>query len=457
MAKRSPNFQEIPVNIVGSSKFGRYNKISGEKTYNMIISDDWLVPLSGYEKVKTLINNGEGRGIYNSSRLKKIILVVDSTVFLVDNSLVIASLATIDSHTGGVSIAENNANQIAICDQQFIYIFNYATSVFSKITTDFTPAYVDFQNGYFIAAEANQPKWRLSALNDGTSWSANPENVGEFQTKPDNVKACVAFPGKSNLLMVMGENVSQLWLDTGSQLFPYSLNTNFNIDYGCISSATIAKSDKFIIWLGSNEKSGLAIMYTDGGEAQQLSGDGINFLLAKITNPEEAFAFLYKQDGHLIYQLTFPFEEDNLTIIYDFNTQQFFHLCDENMNYHIAHKCVFYNMSSDIYTFNTNEIPRVRVCENIRTPDSSPFIGNNLTFTLEQGEGTEIERIDLSVSRDGGTTYGSSYGIELNALGNRKNRMVYWNLGHANDFVPQFRFWGKGRFVASNGILSVFQ
>jgi hypothetical protein len=472
MTKKSPVFDEIPINIVGSSKFGRYPKISSEKTYNMIISDGWLVPLSGYTAIKELIQNGLGRGIYNSNRFRHIVLVVDNGIFIVDSNLLIVQIATMDSYIGDVTIAENNANQLAICDQTNIYIFNYNTSVFQKITTDFTPGYIEFQNGYFIASESNQPKWRLSALNDGTNWPAAPQNVGEFETKPDNVKACVAFPGKSNLLMVMGENVSQLWLNVGSILFPYQLNTNFNIDYGCISAATIAKSDQFIAWLGSNEKSGLAIMYSSGGDVKQISTDGINFLLARITNPKVAFGFFYKQDGHLLYQVTFPDADDNLTLIYDFNNGQFFHLCDENMDFHIARKTVFFNgdyyflgtndgtfykMSSDIYTFNGNEIPRIRVCENIRLPDASPFIANNLSVTLEQGEESDIARIDLSISRDGGVNFGSSYGIDLNSSGYRQNKLVYCGLGYGNDMVLQYRFWGQGRFVVNNAILSIYQ
>lgn len=43
--------QQVPVNVVGSSTFGRYPKISLETTYNMFISDDWLVNYAGFQKV----------------------------------------------------------------------------------------------------------------------------------------------------------------------------------------------------------------------------------------------------------------------------------------------------------------------------------------------------------------------------------------------------------------------
>ncbi len=77
----SPNTMNVPFNMVGSTVFGRYNKISSEQTYNMIISDDWMVPYAGYQAVLTLSTTGKGRGIFNSSRSNRIIAVAGIQVF----------------------------------------------------------------------------------------------------------------------------------------------------------------------------------------------------------------------------------------------------------------------------------------------------------------------------------------------------------------------------------------
>ena len=47
----TPKSEQIPINIVGSSSFGDWPKISLEKTYNMFESDGWLVPYPGWHKV----------------------------------------------------------------------------------------------------------------------------------------------------------------------------------------------------------------------------------------------------------------------------------------------------------------------------------------------------------------------------------------------------------------------
>ena len=52
--RQTPNAKQEPVNIVGGSTFGRYRKISSEKTYNMFITDEWLVNTAGYQKAYEL-------------------------------------------------------------------------------------------------------------------------------------------------------------------------------------------------------------------------------------------------------------------------------------------------------------------------------------------------------------------------------------------------------------------
>lgn len=469
---RSQTIKHVPLNIAGSTKFGRYPKISNEVTYNMIISDGWLVPYAGYRKVEPVLNGGVGRGIFSSVPLQKLIVIIDDLVYTVDKSGIYNKVGVLGTLNGDVSIDENDAKQIAICDGSALYIYDYGAGTFTKPVLDFVPGYIAFQDGYFIAPVKNEPKWRLSDVNDGTSWPAAPQNVGLFQTKPDTVQACVRLPGRGNNLFVMGSTVTEVWTDVGYKLFPYQRSSSFNIDYGCLNSATIATGDTFVIWLGVNEKSGPTIIYSDGSDYKQISTDGINYRFSHLISPKSCYGFLFKQDGHLVYQITFYDPRDNFSLAYDFNTQSFFSPCSTTMGYHPVKKIAYangtyyfvsiddgnlYEMNSLITTFDGEEIPRVRVCAPMRMDDSLPFVVNSLGFTLEQGESNDKPRIDLSVSIDGGVTFGNSFAIELNDIANRRNRLVVWNLGYTNDFVAQMRFWGFGRFVIANGYVDIYQ
>jgi hypothetical protein len=65
-----------------------------------------------------------------------------------------------------------------------------------------------------------------------------------------------------------------------------------------------------------------------------------------------------------------------------------------------------------------------------------------------------LPHVDLSISIDGGATFGNEWAYYLPPIGHRKNRLMWWQIGLANDFVPQFKFWGLGRFVATDGIVN---
>jgi hypothetical protein len=498
MKTASPVTNNMPLDIVGSSTYGRDPKILSSRTFNMIIADSWLVDFAGYKYILSLATSRNGRGIFTSIPGNRVIAVVGNAVFSIEIFAVSQSLEKfyqvsnpgfIDSFSGDVFIEENNTNQIAICDQHNIYIYNYVKLTFQQaiLPEGFIPGFVTYQNGRFIAPDTNSSVWGLSQVGDGLNWfwGASGEPVlGAIQTKPDLAQAAIRVPGRGNLLFVMGKTVTELWTDVGSPTFPYQRSTTMNVDYGCASPATIAASDEMIAWLGINEKSGPTILYSSGNGLNQVSTDGINYQLSKLNYPAKSCGFFLKLSGHLCYQLTFYDPTDNFSLIYDFTTKSFFDVTDENMNYHIARRVAFfdntyyfvslndgnlYELSPELFTFQyaTQEydMPRVRVCKNIRQPNSFRFIANNATVTLEQGN--DINNvvgnvnyqpgIALSVSRNGGISFGTFSKKDLNLIGNRINRINWWQIGSANDMVLQFRFWGQGPWRVTNGTVSTYQ
>lgn len=469
MKPAGPGLQSIPLDIVGSNQFGRYPKISYEQTINMIVSDDALVPYAGYVLVASLYNERIGRGLFSSINGNKMIAVVGERVFAIDVNLNPTLVGTLSTSSGAVSIDENNAQQIAICDQSNIYIYNYLTGAFGKATLPFIPGYVAFQDGYFIAPGLDTNRWYLSAPNNGLVWTAAPATVGLFQTKPDTPVAIVRQPGREGRIFVIGNNTTESWYDTAYTLFPYQRDLNY-IDYGTANAATVAFTENFVCWVSQNEKSGPAIVYSNGGPVTKISTDGIDYLLAQLNFPGNSFGFFFRQDGHVIYQVTWP--TDNLSLAYDFNTGRFYTLTDINGNYHIAQKLVYFNdtyyfvsavdgnlyeMTTQQLTYNGNEIPRTRVCKPIALPDRSPFVINSFTFPLEMGQPSTPQAAFLSLSFDGGQSFGGSIQYPLNAQGLAQNRVTWWQCGYGNEVMPQFRWYGNSRFVAKNGEVTIYQ
>jgi len=495
----TPEHIPVPVDVAGSSTFGRDPKIQASRTFNMLLADGWLVDTYGYTNVLTLSQDFKGRGLFASTRGDFLVAVVgDSVVRLtpliqMGNPLTTFAsnpIGTIGSFSGDVFIAENNTNQVAFCDLSALYVYDYVADTFqiAVLPPGVIPGYVTYQNGFFIIVDRITANWYLSAPGDGLSWlwgaSGTPVS-GSIQTKGDLATAVIRVAGRGNLLFVMGRTVTEQWTGVPSTLFPYQRSTSTNIDYGCVNPATLASSDQITAWLGSNEKSGAVIMFSEGTDIQQISTDGWNFKFAQLKHPEDSSAFFLKISGHLLYQLTFYNAEDNFSLIYDFTTKKFFDVTDENMNYHILREVAYfegryygisfndgniYQLEESTHVYNygdgdIKEIPRIRVCSNIRAPNQLRFVLTNFSFTMEQGNDPDHivpqlsyqPRVALSLSKDGGYEFSSYLRKDLRRLGVRANRLVWWQLGSMNDLVLQIRYFGEGPWRCTNGIANLWQ
>lgn len=528
----TPGGTQIPVRIVGSSIFGRHPIISDERTWNMFISDDWLINFAGYKQAVEILPLGvEGRGLFHSTRGNFLLTVLGSNVYRIDANLGFTFLFSIGTTTGEVFMDENLSSQVAIVDgSPNAYIYNYTTESIGAIVWDntgggttFTPNYVTYQNTYFIFGNGDHTtsgsQWFVYRSGFNPTTLANPLQLNwvqtlTLQTKPDFALACIRIPSHGNNLLVLGSTVAEIWTNvTGIQI--YQRQSSINIDYGVASVSTIAASDDMVAWLGINEKSSPAIMVMTGGQAQRISTDGIDYLLSTVQHPEKSTAMFYRQDGHVFYILTFFDEADDFSIMYDFTTGKFFDITDWDFTYHPARQMAYFNnqiyfvslkqgslmhISTDLTTISTDvqndyEIPRVRKCDTYRLPGSDRFIVNQFSFTVENGvepnvdfqyecdgyilgevsgqimyseddlpllvEGGSCEiyrpRIDVSCSKNGGETYGNAVPYYMHATGHYKNQPRFNQLGEANQFTIQMRFWGFGSVAIANGMLEVRQ
>jgi hypothetical protein len=532
MTIMTPRATEVPVRIVGSSVFGRHPIISDERTWNMFISDDWLINFAGYRQAAEILTDpSEGRGLFHSTRGNFLIAVLGANIYRIDGNLGYTFLFSLGTSTGEVFMDENLSSQIAIVDGSATsYIYNYAVGTVSAVVWDygasgiaFTPNYVTYQNTYFIFGNAD-------TTSSGSQWYVyqsgfNPTTLADpyklvwvqtltLQTKPDFAKACIRIPSHGNNLLVLGSTVAEIWTNVaGIQI--YQRQSSINIDYGVASVSTIAASDDMIAWLGINEKSSPAIMVMMGGQAQRISTDGIDYLLNRVAQPQQSTAMFYRQDGHVFYILTFFAPEDNFSIMYDFTTQKFFDITDWDFSYHPARQMSYFNneiffvslkqgslmrISTDITSISTDvqndyEIPRIRKCDTYRLPGSERFIVNQFSFTIENGVEPDVDyhfecdgyilgeesgsimyseddypllveggscqiympRIDVTLSKNGGETYGNAVSYYMHKTGNYKNQPRFNKLGEANQFTIQMRFWGFGAVVVANGKIEVYQ
>ena len=544
----TPKAELVPIQVAGSSTFGRYSKIASGLTYNMFISDSWLVNFAGYKRVIEMIadNVGEGRGLFHSARGDILIAVIGSIVFQITSDLNYSQIGILTTSSGEVFIDENLNNQICIVDGARAYIYNYktVTGIVPQTSVTFNPSYVCFHNTYFLFGNNSRENvgafWYAYVYDaaDTSGASIKQQTQLALSTKPDFAIAVTRLPGQANNVLVFGTGVCEIWTQVGG-LENYRRNSSVNIDYGCRSVSTIAANDQYTAWLGANENNSPVIMvYSQSSGLTRISTDGIDYLLDSIRFPEDSTAMFYKQDGHLFYHITFFNPADNLTLVYDFNTQKFFNLSDQGGDYHPARSMVYFNNApyfislnnASLYVTNTNlttynenlgndpalfnseinyEIPRTRICESISKPDSGRFVANSFVLTMAQGDdpyttGADLApgsqddiitesgspivtqtgnqmitqnsstgggsypyfnnnlttvyrpRIDMAISKDGGTTWSNYVARALNPIGKRKNIITWNNMGVANDLTIKLRFNTVSNIVCSDGLVEIY-
>lgn len=438
----TPKSEQLPLDIVGSSKFGDYPKISLEKTYNMFHSDGFLVPYPGYHKVVELLAGAgrEGRGLFRSFRGDFMVAVIDNAVYKVNLNLGLELVGFLATSSGEVFMDENLSQQICIVDGTNMYIYNYAlnsvtqqSDIFIQSGGPLRPNYVTYHNTFFLigngATDGNGSRWFAYQRATDTTITMHTEMA--LQTKPDNALAIVRIPGQASNVLVFGGAVCEVHTQTGGlnrtgQPQDYQRNNSISIDEGCLSVSTIATNNTFIAWLGISDGNMPAIVLMQGQQTKRISTDGIDFFLQTLKAPEKSTAMMYRLNGHLFYHLTFFDPADNVTLLYDIGEDKFYHLSDHNLDFHPARSMVFFNanqndildevpqnifflsikggniyqlsqkFTSIVEDINTDleagvdpnlvfEMQRIRICRPIRFPTSMPFKANQLCFTIEMG------------------------------------------------------------------------
>lgn len=439
-----PNFRQtsqstsVPLVLAGSSTFGKFPKISAERTYNCYLSDGWLVSFAGYKKVLQFpsgetnpttgasipITQGEGRGIFHSIRGNLMIVVINQKVFVVDQNLGVTPLPLdLDTSTGEVFMDENLSNQICIVDGSAAYIYNWANPAnLTKQTitaTNLIPNFVAFHNTYFLFGNKLTTNngnlwWAYERASDTTIQPVSGGAASSFslQTKPDFALAVIRLPSQSDNVLVFGRAVCELWSAVGG-LQNYRRISTINIDSGCVSISTIAASEDSVFWLGRTQNNAPVIMRFRGNNHEQISTDGWDIKFQNVVEPELSTAAIYRQDGHIFYQLTFFGEQDNFTVAYDLDTDKFFDLTDQHLNYHPARETVYFNKKwyfvgitkPSLYEQSTNlfvideslgetnvppnkfiwDMQYIRICNTIRNENTGRFRLNAISFPIQQG------------------------------------------------------------------------
>lgn len=374
--------------------------------------------------------------------------VIGPTVYRVDVNGVMTSLGTITSG-GSVSMAHNGL-QLAIVVPESGEGWLATTSTLTQITDPYYlgATAVTCIDGFFIFSEPSTTTFFISDLNDGAT--GDPLAFASAEGSPDNLVAPVRV-GRE--LWLFGEGSIEIWNNTGGSPMPFSRITGAYVDCGTAARFSIATLKNQVYWLGDDR-----IVYrNNGANPERISTHAIEQAIAGYGTVSDARGWIYTQEGHSFYVLSF--HEAGETLVYDITTQSWHERDSEGYGTwrcidggafagaiigHDALNGQLYVIDPTVYAEDGEEITRTAI-----TPPFSNE-GRLMTFNsvqldmetgtgLQAGQGSDPQ-IWLSYSDDGGRTWFNQIQGSFGPVGRYRTRVTWNRLGSSYERVFKFEW-----------------
>ena len=214
-------------------------------------------------------------------------------------------IGTLNANTGRVVIA-GGRSYIALVDGTDGYTYDGTT--FAQIAdVDFPgnltpvaglPTHIAYQDGFFIVNDAGSDNFYISAVEDPTSW-----NALDFEAASVAPDAALGVASAFSILYLPGEETVQLYYNTGNVDFPYEIILNATQEVGIVAPYSLADSDAGVFFLATTPEGGLFAYRIIGQQGQRISIDEQDTIFGEASAPEDAFGFIYQQEGKAFYVL----------------------------------------------------------------------------------------------------------------------------------------------------------
>lgn len=399
--------------------------------------------------------------------------IAGNAAYSVDAANVITTIGNISTSGGEVGIT-SNGQQILIVDGLRGYLIQVSTGVGSIITDPDFPNGVTraaYQDGYFIVTgkSGSQSFWINQTAYDGASWDALDFASAEGAT--DNTVGVISDHRE---LWLFGNLSAEIWINSGSNDFPFSRSGNAFIEHGCASAGTICKADNTVFWLGADDKGAGIVWRAAGYTPQRISTHAVEKAIGSYTI-SDAIAFTYQQEGHIFYVLTFP--TSSKTWVYDAATQMWHersYLTPDTgtpirwrANCHVYANGKHYvgdfetgnvySLNLDVYTDNGSPIQRIRSSQTAENLQQRQFYAN-LQVDMETGTGTDTgqgvdPQLMLRFSNDGGHTWSNQSTSAIGRVGQYGTRAQFNRLGTGRNRVWEISMTDPVKFAVLGAII----
>jgi hypothetical protein len=356
----------------------------------------------------------------------------------------------LNSASGLVEFSDNGT-EITITDGTDGYVYTIATDVLAEIADlDFPGGGSNtFLDGYTVVCKPNTQQVNSSALYNSAAWDAL--DFASAEGLPDNVLRCITY---NRQLVLFGIVTTEIFYNSGATGFPFDRIAGAVIEYGLSAKNSVAKNDLAVYFLArSTAAQGERVIVEARSMTPHIvSTQGVNELLATLTNTADAEGFAYMREGHSFYELTFP--TDNVTIVYDAKEKSFHERKSVDANgsdirhrarcyaYFNGHHVVgdfetgnIYTLDSDVFTENGSMIKRKLI-----TPDATDLQSNGkfpipelivpmkTGVGLANGQGSD-PMLMMRYSKDKAKTWSNEKQTSFGKIGKYDKRVRFRNLG----------------------------
>lgn len=313
--------------------------------------------------------------------------------------------------------------------------------------------------------------------------SGNITNNGQLQQGAitSDVGTIVACRTLHRRLFLFSQFFTEVWENAGAGTnLPFRRNNSLLMEYGTPSIGSISVGFDRMFFL-SQDRDGLgAVMEVAGSQSVPISNRALDFQLAQYAANQQIYdcrAFLVKENGLIFYRMNFTLA--NHTYVYDVTQSdpsneatKFWH--EEEMlngNRHVAQTHAYFNgknyvghysqpilyqLSPTAYTNAGEAIRRCRIGRPSVPQGYQRTRVDRFQVDFLQGDPsiftspTPSPLAFLSISKDGGQTYGTILEAPMGRTGDRTFRTLWRKLGvipRGQSFVPKLEFYNEIPFA----------
>lgn len=415
--------------------------------------------LKGTEGLSLFATNGtknnRGAHVMNSIAF----FVNGNNLYRVNSDGTSDDLGTI-SGTGRVSIADNGTQLCIVVPGSTGYIFTDSPDTLTEITDpDFFSLgpsnQVVYKDSFFVHIASD--KFFISALNDGLVYDAL--DFGTAEVDPDDNTAVHV---NRNILYIGGNETIEPFQNVGGAGFPYQRIPGAVIQKGIKAKFSVVEFDNSFVFLGGGKTEQPAIWRFTGSSAVKISTQAIDNIISKESDSalESVFSTTHATDGR--YLVCFHFS--TTTFCYDATASALLGkpVWHERQSRDSLGSASRWRAVSSVKAYGKILVGdrlsgRVGVLDKDATNEygtiidrdasTGPLQNNGLSFfiseievTTESGVGNTVDpgqdpMISLSISKNGGYTYGNELARSLGKKGEYDARQRWRKMGGR---VPRF-------------------